>query len=266
MKTYPLTLFLLIFLIVHENLTSKYLLAKITESTNDNFRKLGDGEKTNANISLYRQAREYPETAELKGNVMGRCKNKILKAKKSFIVNRVKTGPKSKFNWEFTAVLENLVLSKLSAKSGGICNLVVTYDHSKGCGLATTLMEYCFTDDNVGGIDVQNNEDFKKENFKKWRKMAMQKCDHIVYLQCAANPVDACSAYFTAAINTEHTLMFSITKPVIPDPLQNIPERMTLFNVAKTQPLFKVDPHGWIDTNGSAWYFCKCKTKSCTIL
>ena len=264
MKTYSSTLFLLIVLIVHDFLNSKYLLVKITESTSENFQKTGDGKNTSANISLFRQARRYPEIVELKEKVMGRCKNEKLKAKKSFTVNRVKTEPQSSFNWEFTAVLEDVVLSKLRAINGGICNHVVTCGHSEGCGLATTLMEYCFTDDNVGGIDVQNNENFKKEHLKKWRKMAEQKCEHIVYLQCAANPVNACSAYFTAAINTEHTLMFSITKLGIftADNLQ----QMGLFNVAKAQLEFKEDARGWIENNGSSWYFCKCKTKTCTIL
>jgi len=267
MKTYSSTLFLLIVLIAHDFLNSKYLLVKITESTSENFQKTGDGKNTSANISLFRQARRYPEIVELKEKVMGRCKNEKLKAKKSFTVNRVKKKPQpiwDTFNWEFTAVLENVVLSTLRAKNGGICNLVRTCGHSEGCGLATTLMEYCFTDDNVGGIDVQNNEDFKKEHFKKWRNMAMQKCEHIVYLQCSADPVNACSAYFTAAINTEHTLMFSITKLVIADPF--IPQQMGLFNVAKAQLEFKEDARGWIENNGSSWYFCKCKTKTCTIL
>ena len=162
----------------------------------------------------------------------------------------------------FTAVLDNVELSRLSARKGGICNLVNTDEDSEGCGLATTLMEYCFTDDKVGGIDVQKNKDFKKEHFRECREMAMKKCEHIVYLKCATKKTYACSAYFTAAINTKHTLMFTTTD----DDDIGTPLQANVFDVAESQLEFKEDADGWIKTYGNDWYFCKCKTQKCTIL
>ena len=250
---------------VNTYLNSNYFLVRITECPCENFQKTGVGEERSANIGLSRRIRMYPETVELKEIVMRRCKNEKLKAKKSFTVDRVKTEEDDVFDWDFTAVLDNDVIAILSAKNGGICDWVLTDVDSRGCGLATTLMEYCFTDDNVGGIDVQKRNDFQKEYLKNWRNMAIEYCEHIVFLKCLADPVlDACSGYMTAAINTGHTLLFSIKK--IPQQGRPVYFHMSLFNVAETQPEFKKDAQSWIATNGEIWYFCKCKTKMCTIL
>ena len=186
---------------------------------------------------------------------MGRCKNEELQAKKSFTVDRIdakkKYGLGHKFDWWFTAALDKDVLSTLKAKSGGICNLVNTDDDSQGCGLATALRQFCFTDDKVGGVDVQKNAVFKNEYFEKWREMAVEYCEHTVYLECAADLKDTCSAYFTAAINTRHTIMFVLDDKTL--------KHMYVLNVAKTRTEFKKNAIDWIANYGDTWFFCNCK-------
>ena len=236
------------------------------EIPSEKFLKIDDSEKTLSSFGLFRRATSYPVTVKLKERVMKRCKNENLIAKKSFTVERhVDTSfqqiPNFPINVGFAAVLDGVNLSELSALSGGICNEVETNDDSAGCGLATTLMEYCFTDDEVGGIDLQKDPRFNQHPLKEYRQMAENTCKHIVYLTCAAFPLIACSAYFTAAINTKHTLMFTTFNELDEDLVAK------LFDVAEVQPEFKFDARGWVNTNGRHWYFCKCKKgNKCTIL
>ena len=227
------------------------------EITSEKFLKTDDSGKTLSSFGLFRRATSYPVTVKLKKRAMKRCKNEILKAKKSFTVERQVEG-----NFvDFTALLDNVKLSELTAESGGICNSVATNDDSTECGLATTLMEYCFTDDEVGGIDLQKDPRFNQHPLQEYRQMAENTCKHIVYLTCAAFPLIACSAYFTAAINTKHTLMFTTFNAQDENLVANV------FNVAEIQPEFKFDAEGWVNTNGRHWYFCKCKKgNKCTIL
>jgi hypothetical protein len=256
MNTYSIIFFSLIFLFLLECLNCKYLLVKISENTVDDFKNTNGWEKKSSNIGLFRKDSSYPETVPLKPEVMERCKNEKLISKKSFTVDRVdvkkKHGPKNRFDWEFTAALDTDVLSTLIAKNGGICNMVNTDEDSQGCGLATTLMQFCFTDDNVGGVDIQNNKVFNNEYLKQRREMAIDYCEHTVFLECLAHNVDTCSAYFTAAINTKHTIMF-----VQDDTLKH----MYVLNVEKTRAEFKKGAKRWIDNHGDAWFFCQCKTE-----
>ena len=250
-----------IFFFVPENTDSTYHLVNNKETTNEKLRKTNESGMTLSSFGLFRRATSYPATVELKETVLKRCNNEELKAQKSFTVERHVDAEFSLEFVRFTAVLDNVQLSELTAQSGGICNDVVTNDDSQRCGLATTLMEYCFTDDKVGGIDLQNNELFNQDPLTKYRQMAKKTCKHIVYLHCKATPLIACSAYFTAAINTKHTLMFSTFDAADEDSVANV------FDVAETQPEFKFDAIGWVNTNGRNWYFCKCKKgNKCTVL
>ena len=114
-------------------------------------------------------------------------------------------------------------------------------------------MEYCFTDDKVGGVDIPNNRIFKQPTLSKWRELATEKCEHMVYLACSPDDDDVeCSAYFTAAINTKHTTMF-----VVDD--KNAKTNMYVLDVSQTQPEFKKDASGWIESHGKTWFFCQCK-------
>ena len=244
------------FLFVHKYLDCKYLLVKINVNTIEKLRNTNDGEMIYSKIGLYRKDRSYPETVPLKNRYTGTCLNEKLKAEKSFTVNMVvdNTG----YDWKFTAVLGKDTLSELYAEVGGICNLVETEKHSEGCGLATELMEYCFTEDKVRGVNMKNNagetEIFEKH--EKRRKMAIKNCEHIVYLKCSPTPPTteiSCSGYLTAAINTEHTMMF--VHDVKDDRI------MYVMNVANIQPEFKKNADGWIQTYGRDWLFCQCKTE-----
>jgi len=254
-----------------ENTNSTYHLVNTREIASEKFLKTDESGKSLSSFGLFRRATRYPVTVELKETVIERCKNEKLKAKKSFTIERhadtkFSQIPNFPITYEFTAVLDNVKLSELSAQSGGKCNEVVTNDGSERCGLSTTLMEYCFTDDKVGGIDLEKDELFNQDPLKEYRQMAKKTCKHIVYLNCAATPLIACSAYFTAAINTKHTLMFTTSDTTDTDSDEELVANV--FDVAEAQPEFKEDAIDWVNTNGRNWYFCKCKTKGkkCTVL
>ena len=88
--------------------------------------------------------------------------------------------------------------------------------------------------------------------------MARKNCQHIVFLACApydGAPDSVCSAYFTAAINTMHIMMFSYQKI----PLDLGPETFHVWDVAKTKLEFKKDATQWKLDFGFEWYFCQCK-------
>ena len=253
-------MFVVEFLFVLNYLESKYLLVKIGEHTIENLRNTNDGEMTRNMTSLYRRGRSYPETVPLKERYIGTCKNEKLKAAKSFTVDMEPLFGQ----WAFTADLGQETLSTLFGNNGGICNYVSTDAGSQGCGLATTLMEFCFTEDKVGGFDVQKIQEYPKEikeileGNEKAREIANENCEHIVYLKCSPIGDDApaivCSAYLTAAINTEHTMMF----------VQNVKDKkliglMNVMKVANIQPEFKKNADEWIQTYGPHWFFCQCK-------
>ena len=188
---------------------------------------------------------------------METCLNENLKTKKSFTVNKVVVNNRY-FDWEFDAFLDKDKLSELNANNGGKCNYVETDKNSRGCGLATTLMEFCFTDDNVGKVDVNKNEIFKLN--VKWRYMAIKNCEHIVFLQCIQldNNFEpkSCSGYLTAAINTNHAMMF------VQDQLNT--RLMFVMNVESIQLEFKDNPQGWLNKYGMNWFFCQCKEERMT--
>ena len=194
--------------------------------------------------------KKYPVIETFRDGKVKTCENDKLKLKKSYKVDRIEKE-KSPPEWEFKATLDEKVLSSLDGEKGGICNVVSTFKGSRGCGLATTLMEHCFTDENVGSLDIQNNKFFEGEPFKKRRDMATKNCEHTVYLMCSviAGPEVSCSGYLTAAINTKHTMMFT----------KNL-DQMHVMNVAKAQPEFKKDATNWLKEYGKDWVFCKCKS------
>ena len=83
--------------------------------------------------------------------------------------------------------------------------------------------------------------------------MATKICKHVVYLACAPSVDSAvCSGYMTAAINTEHTIMFVQDSK---DSLNN----MYMMDVAQAQLEFKQDAAGWKEKHGFMWFFCQCK-------
>ena len=88
-----------------------------------------------------------------------KCQNAELKTKKDFFVEKSESKNKD-YDWDFKVFLDKAgcgILSELNANTPGRCNKVETFAGSEGCGLATTLMEICFADEDVGGIDPEND-------------------------------------------------------------------------------------------------------------
>ena len=199
-------------------------------------------------------------TLPLKNKYMQTCLNEQLKLQKSFIVEKCESE-RSGYDWDFKASLKQQsckdnkdIISELNAENNGKCDLVETSKTSQGCGLATSLMELCFTDDDVGGVNLEEDKNFKRKDLEKRREMAILNCEHIVYLTCAPifpTPTGSCSAYLTAAINTEHKMMFSY---------QNLKGAMDIMNVEETaKPELKQHPDAFVQLHGEKWYFCRCK-------
>lgn len=119
-------------------------------------------------------------------------------------------------------------------------------------------MELCFSDIVVGGLDIENDKKFNEVSRKKWKDRAIEYCKHIVYLECAPEKgvsKHVCSGYMTAAINTKHTMMFSVEN----HPLTKESESMYVMKVAETQIEFKKNPEKLLEEYGTEWYFCQCK-------
>ena len=154
------------------------------------------------------------------------------------------------------------VLANLKAFKGGQCNDMLTNKGSWGCGLATKLMEFCFTDPDIGGVDLATEPTFNQEAYesKHFRDMAIKNCDHVVYLECLPkSPATdvSCSAYLSAALNTHHSMMLTFSNETL---------KWNLLPVAKAQAMLKNDADELIGGAGREWFFCKCKgdkTKQC---
>ena len=163
---------------------------------------------------------------------------------------------KKGYNWDFQALFkrgkEIVRISELNAEDEGYCNQVETDEGYKGCGLATTLMEFCFSDEDVGSLVLKDDPLFGPR--PKWSDLAELNCKHMIGLDCAprgATPYAACSAYLSAAINKGHMMMF--TYP-------NEEYELDVINVGNTaKPEFKKNADSFIEEHGNKWYFCKCK-------
>ena len=203
-------------------------------------------------------------TVRLKDGSRKTCQNKQLKETGFYIVKKLKSKH-SGYDWDFQAVMfeqcveGSCVLSTLNAIKGGYCDTVETSKTSEGCGLATQLMEFCFTDKDVGSVNPAKDIILKQKKFSKWRQMATQNCDNIVFLTCAPlkpTPKGACSAYLSAAINTEHSMMFTS---------ENSKGMIDVLNVEhEAKPEFKNSPDGFLLSHGDGWHFCRCKPERLT--
>ena len=188
------------------------------------------------------------------------CINKKLVDKGSFTMKKSKTKNRT-FDWKFQAILKkgifkkDTVLSKLRANIGGVCNSIVTDPGSYQCGLATALMEFCFTDPDIGTYNPEESFYFQKKIAEHYRDLAVLNCENMVYLMCIAIPPSSCSGYLTAAINTEHTMMFTYGRN-----LRN-------WNALKTTTakiMLKGNSDTFIKDYGEIWFFCKCKSDRLT--
>ena len=146
------------------------------------------------------------------------------------------------------------VLSELNGLSG-VCNHVRTSKTSLQCGLATTLMEFCFTDDDIGSL---SNHMISGIGNIEHSKKIVHHCEHVIYLSCAPErpetPTVACSAYLTAAVNTDHKIVFTTSKEK---------GGVDVMNVEKdAKPKFRRNPDMFISSHGENWYFCRCKPET----
>ena len=171
------------------------------------------------------------------------------------------------FDWKFEAILKkgscckrDELLSTLTAKIGGACNSIVTLPGSYKCGLATALMEFCFTDSDIGTYNPKKSTYFQSINAGDYRELAISNCDHMVYLQCSPigrrpNKHAACSGYLTAASNTGHKMMFAYDKT---------PEKWNVLRINKAKIWLKENADTFIENYGERWFFCKCKSDRIT--
>ena len=203
------------------------------------------------------------------------CVNKMLVKKGSYTIQKLPSRGIGIgigiSDWEFEAILtkkgicykEDIVLSYLKADMGGVCNEVKTFPESYRCGLATALMEFCFTDPDIGTLNPATSGYFQKSNADDSRMLAISNCDHIVYLMCSplqTIPYTACSAYLTAALNTDHTMMFTYNRANKNSNKNN----WDVLKVTTAKLMLKSNADDFIDDYGDEWFFCKCKSEKVT--
>ena len=183
----------------------------------------------------------------------------------SFVVQKVKSKAK-KYDWNFEAVFEDTALSTLKANIGGVCNEIETIKGSRRCGLATRLMEFCFEDPTIGSVNPRTvnsknpaNHILHKTHAEKVRNLAIENCDHIIYLVCApsdngkALPYASCTGYLKAALTTGHTMMFTLNW-----------EKWQVLKTSIAIDMLKNERVTWITEYGYIWFFCKCKPNRLT--
>ena len=137
----------------------------------------------------------YFASVDVPERVKESCQNKALVAKGAFTMKKSKL-PSGPGQWSFEAILtrdENEILSTLKAKEGGICNDVRTEEGSWRCGLATSLLEICFTDPDIGTFIPSKSEgsEFGFPIDAKYQNLMENNCERIVYLECA--PLQLCN-------------------------------------------------------------------------
>ena len=162
---------------------------------------------------------------------------------------------KGEYDWEFEAILEDTGLSKLQGNVNGVCNQVDTKPGSLQCGLATSLMQFCFKDPDIGTVNPTTHYLLKKPEAEKFRDLAIENCEHIIFLICSPvkKPYAACSGYLTAALNTGHTMMFTYYYG-----------DWDVVTTSSAKHKFKSNAHKFITGYGDTWFFCRCKTNKVT--
>jgi hypothetical protein len=166
-------------------------------------------------------------------------------------------------DWKFRAILKKgilglfkkKVLSTLNANIGGECNSMVTQPGSYQCGLATALMDFCFTDPDIGTYNPEKSIYFQNIKAKDYRDLAISNCGHMVYLKCSPaenlpNKHAACSGYLTAASNTGHKMMFAYDKT---------PEKWNVLRINKAKIWLKENADTFIENYGERWFSASAK-------
>ena len=193
------------------------------------------------------------------------CVSEELKRKKVYYVQKYKTkNDPGGYKWAFRAYLKKgkiirgrkKFISELNAMDGGICQATANASppEVQGCGLATKMMELCYSDDDVGSVDPTKDYNFKLRGLEGWKNMAILNCEHIIATSCnpkAPAPKAGCAAYMTAALNTGHRMLFTFP---------TVTGEMDVINIAdEGKPQLKEDADTFLRTHGYQWYFCRCK-------
>ena len=186
------------------------------------------------------------------------CQNQALVAIGAFTMRKSKP-PSTSGQWTFQSILtrddRSEILSTLKAKEGGVCNDVRTFEGSWYCGLATALLQICFTDPDIGTfIPSQSRQsEFGRPIYdKKIQGLMEDNCERIVYLECA--PFNGathanCNGYLTAALNTLNSILFTFHEV----------RRWNILNIADAKLRMKSDPTQFVSEFGPEWFFCNCK-------
>ena len=147
--------------------------------------------------------------------------------------------------------------SVLLGDKGGVCDNAQTDGKYERCGFTTNLMTVCFKDPDItrnGGLDANTEEQFQNNIDKQ--KEAIDECETLVTLNQNANPPAGGIAYTKAATKAGFQKVFT----VIPGGAN-----MKLWRVAEAEEAFLNNPIRFIQQYGQQWFFCKCKSSSCTI-
>ena len=162
-------------------------------------------------------------------------------------------------SYTFTAVLDpedDTALSTLiaDAEEEGICDTVRTLEDYQGCGLAKYLMATCFQDWSILGEDGRGVNIYGESRWMKvpLRTNAFKNCRTMVYLSCMAVPSRSCISYLRAASSADFDLLFSF----------KLKDMKTFKLGERLESEFNQRYDEFIDKNGPAWYFCKCKEGS----
>ena len=192
------------------------------------------------------------------------CASEELKEQKVYYVQKCKVEHHT-YDWVFRAYFKKGIcgrkkfLSELNAIDGGLCVATINLSPKavQGCGLATKMMELCYSDIGIGSLNPAKDYNFKLKGLEKWRDMAILNCEHIVFTNCnpaKPTPIAGCAAYMTAALNTGHRMMF--TFPTGKDPKGE----MDVINVEdEGKPQLKKNAESFVSDHGNQWYFCRCK-------
>ena len=125
-------------------------------------------------------------------------------------------------------------------------------------------MKFCFVDPDIGSVDpakpAPKNKDDEKSlankilntsHAKNVRNLAIENCEHTIFLMCAPDTgisYSACSGYLNAGLSTGHTMLFTGYNGN-----WDVTKTSTAINMLKSKPKI------FITEYGDDWLFCKCK-------
>ena len=76
----------------------------------------------------------------------------------------------------------------------------------------------------------------------------------MVFISCQASPLVACSGYLTAALDTDHTMMFT-------NYVDHKDNKWDVLKVTTAKLMIRSNAKDFINDYGAHWILCKCKTE-----